>query len=451
MRSFLSSALLSSVLAGGAIASSWPSSGHSFGVSNQHSARQEGVGADASTSTNGTNVKEVEMVASAWYTGWHAGDFPLNNVSWDKYTQLTYAFGITVDDPSTIFLNDSDIDLLPQFVAKAHENDVKASLSIGGWTGAIYYSTNVGSAENRTLFVKAVTDLAEKYKLDGIDFDWEYPGNQGIGCNTISPNDTSNFLAFLEELRSTPTGSKLILTAATAITPFYGATGSPSSNVSAFSKVLDYVEIMNYDIWGSWSSAAGPNAPLNDTCAPSADQQGSAVSAVAAWNAAGMPLAQIALGVASYGHSFAVNTSSAFSNGSTTELAAYPPFDNNVFPVGDAWDDAPGVDVCGVFENQGGLWDFWGLIGAGLLDKNGSVAEGVPSRFDECSKTNYVYNTTTQVMVSYDSAEAFAAKGAFIKDTGLRGFAMWEAGGDFEDILLDAIRGAAGFDVDECD
>jgi GH18 family chitinase len=31
-------------------------------------------------------------------------------------------------------------------------------------------------------------------------------------------------------------------------------------------------------------------------------------------------------------------------------------------------------------------------------------------------------------------------KGQYIKDEGLAGFAMWEAGGDYKDILLDAIK-----------
>ena len=37
-----------------------------------------------------------------------------------------------------------------------------------------------------------------------------------------------------------------------------------------------------------------------------------------------------------------------------------------------------------------------------------------------------------------------AAKGQFIKDAGLAGFAMWQAGGDSDDILLDAITSAIG-------
>lgn len=110
-----------------------------------------------------------------------------------------------------------------------------------------------------------------------------------------------------------------------------------------------------YDIWGSWSTAVGPNAPLNDTCAQTENQQGSAVSAVSAWSDAGMPLEKIVLGVASYGHSFSVNKSSAFEPGSTTQLAAYPAFNASDFPLGDSWDNAATVlDACGLYETNGG-------------------------------------------------------------------------------------------------
>lgn len=48
-------------------------------------------------------------------------------------------------------------------------------------------------------------------------------------------------------------------------------------------------------------------------------------------------------------------------------------------------------------------------------------------------------------MVSFDNAQSYTAKGNFIKATGLRGFAMWEIGGDYHDILVDSIRSAAGY------
>lgn len=112
--------------------------------------------------------------------------------------------------------------------------------------------------------------------------------------------------------------------------------------------------MMNYDVWGSWSSAVGPNSPLNDTCATLANQQGSAVSGVQAWTEAGMPPHKIVLGVASYGHSFSVTVQNAIKDG---QLVAYPPFNASNQPAGDAWDGQPGTDVCGNFEGQGGMPD----------------------------------------------------------------------------------------------
>jgi chitinase len=55
-----------------------------------------------------------------------------------------------------------------------------------------------------------------------------------------------------------------------------------------------------------------------------------------------------------------------------------------------------------------------------------------------------MYNAMSEVMVSYDDPHSFAAKGAFIKKQNLRGFAMWEAGGDHKDSLLDSIKASAG-------
>ncbi|THV08265.1 glycoside hydrolase family 18 protein [Dendrothele bispora CBS 962.96] len=390
-------------------------------------------------------------IAVAYFAGWHSTNstptFSVSDVSWEKYTKLTYAFAVTTEDPGQLSLEGSAGENLPSFVEEAHKHNVSAAISIGGWSGSRFWSTAVGSSKNRTIFVKTITDFVTRYGLDAVDFDWEYPNRQGLGCNTINDNDTANFLEFLKELRLDPVGSQLMLSAAVSITPFSGPDGNPSSDVSEFAKYLNYITLMNYDIWGSWSSAVGPNAPLNDTCAAPANQQGSAVFAVKRWNDAGFPLDQIVLAVATYGHSFSVKKSDAFVNGSSTELAAYPPFNASAFPLGDSWDTSAGtVDFCGVAQNNGGNWDFWAVVEAGLYDQNGKPAQGVPYRFDDCSKTPYVYLEDREIMISFDDPESWAAKGEFISDMGLAGFAIWEAGGDYNDLMLDAIRGTAGFE-----
>ncbi|KAF7332372.1 Nuclear elongation and deformation protein 1 [Mycena kentingensis (nom. inval.)] len=370
-------------------------------------------------------VKAKPTISAGWFAGWHAANsepaFTVADIPWSKYTNVQYSFAETTDDVKVLSLKGSEPAELPKFVAAAHKNGVKAGVALGGWTGSRFFSSAVATAKNRTLFTKTILDFAAKYDLDQIDFDWEYPASQGIGCNTIDPKDSTNLLSLLKEIRSHPAGKKLIISAA-VVGPFAGPDGEPLSDVSAFSNVLDYVAVMNYDVFGSWSDAVGANAPLNDTCAPKAYRAGSAINFVSAWVDAGFPANKIVLGVAAYGHSFHVAKADAYADKEQKTLALFPPFSASKMPVGDAWDDAAGVDICGNKEGQGGNMNFWGLIAQGYLSADGSPKAGIPYLFDTCSKTPFVYNPTTNVMISFDDARSFAAKGNYIKDRGLGGF-----------------------------
>jgi chitinase len=64
--------------------------------------------------------------------------------------------------------------MLPVFVAEAKKHGVMALASVGGWTGSRFFSASIGSAQNRTQFVKTCLDFAKKYKLDGLDFECVY-------------------------------------------------------------------------------------------------------------------------------------------------------------------------------------------------------------------------------------------------------------------------------------
>jgi chitinase len=59
----------------------------------------------------------------------------------------------------------------------------------------------------------------------------------------MSPNDAANFLLFLQELRADPIGSHIILSAAVAIKPWLGTSGTPLTDVSGFAAVLDYIGV----------------------------------------------------------------------------------------------------------------------------------------------------------------------------------------------------------------
>ncbi|KAH9926799.1 glycoside hydrolase superfamily [Fomitopsis serialis] len=383
-------------------------------------------------------------VAMGWFANWEDTDSPsfgLANMNWTQYTRVSYAFLEPGTDQS-IPVDGYDTQL-KLFVQEAHTHNVNASVTVGGWTGSLHFSSAVATEQSRGNFVNAAVQLVNNYDLDGLDFDWEYPSQAGVGCNEQSPNDASNYLLFLQELRSRLPSKTL--SAAVGLKPFLGSSGSPMSDVSGFYSVLDYIEPMNYDVFGSFSSSVGPNSPLADACAPTADQEGSAMSAVKAWSAAGFKADKIVLGVAGYGHSFKVAKANAYVSAANKTLRMYAPFDAAGQPNGDSWDTAaPGTtatDVCGNTSSAvTGIFNYWGMYQKGFLDADGNPADGIDYLWDSCSSTPFVYNPNTQTMVSYDNAESFLAKGQYIREAGLRGWAMWEAASDYNNTLVEAIR-----------
>lgn len=59
-----------------------------------------------------------------------------------------------------------------------------------------------------------------------------------------------------------------------------------------------------------------------------------------------------------------------------------------------------------------------------------------------CHKLSSLFGNITSF---FSSLQSFAAKGKFILENKLRGFAMWEVGGDYKNALLSSIRAAAEY------
>lgn len=89
--------------------------------------------ANTSISTNATN-STTARIAATWYAGYHSAFFPVQNVSWDKYTHAIYAFAETTGDGSMVALADSDAEVLPTFVELAHQNVWNRFLSLYGFS-----------------------------------------------------------------------------------------------------------------------------------------------------------------------------------------------------------------------------------------------------------------------------------------------------------------------------
>ncbi|KAJ1309099.1 hypothetical protein OPQ81_004777 [Rhizoctonia solani] len=390
---------------------------------------------------------EMKPFVATYFPDWTGYEFAPEKVDFKRFAWIDFAFAVPDENRQLVFTSSNSEDLLNRLVRTAHTHGSRVKLSIGGWTGSRYFSDAVSNDANRHEFVKNIVQMYEKFNLDGVDIDWEYPGVQGAGNNQVSPQDSTHYLSFLQLLRSQLPKSATI-TAATQVTPFAGPDGRPMEDVSAFAKVLDWILIMNYDIWGA-SPTPGPNAPLRDGCHNSTQPDASASASVAAWMAAGFPPHQITLGLPSYGY---VQTSEA------KKLIQRSPSAK----LGKRWvwdeDDGDGkmrtagtglVRVKGGDGDDSGQVQFKDLIqtGALKLDANGNYvgAGGFNRLWDVCSGTPYLVSQNAKQVVAYDDPQSLGMKAAFARGAGLRGVNMFDVHGDTENwTLTDAIREGLG-------
>ncbi|KAL5086668.1 hypothetical protein Trisim1_008753 [Trichoderma cf. simile WF8] len=164
------------------------------------------------------------------------------------YTHIHYAFATLTSD----FQVDvsAEQNAFNQF---ASASGFKRILSFGGWS----FSTDVDSFPifregvtdaNRLTFAQSVVDIVNKYNLDGVDFDWEYPGAPDIpSIPPGSPQDGANYLSFLTTLRGLlPSGKTLSLAAPAS---YWYLRGFPIKDMAP---VLDYIVYETYDLHGQW-------------------------------------------------------------------------------------------------------------------------------------------------------------------------------------------------------
>lgn len=167
-------------------------------------------------------------------------------------------------------------------------------MAAGGGRG---FSGAAATKETRAVFIRSAQEIVDKYGLDGIDLDWEYPVNGAWGLVASTPADRDNFTALLKEMREAFGQKKLVTIAVGANAE------SPKSwvDVKAIAPLLDYINLMTYDMaYGTQYF----NANLYDSSAwptVAAADKYSVDFVVNNYLAAGLKPQQMNLGIGFYG------------------------------------------------------------------------------------------------------------------------------------------------------
>ncbi len=111
-----------------------------------------------------------------------------NEVAAKKLTRINYAFANVADGKVVEgFTHDKENFAILKGL-KQQNPDLKILASVGGWTWSKNFSDASLTKESRKIFIDSAVDFVNKYDLDGLDIDWEYPGLNGDE-NKFRPED----------------------------------------------------------------------------------------------------------------------------------------------------------------------------------------------------------------------------------------------------------------------
>lgn len=353
---------------------------------------------------NEENIEQSEQIIVGYYPAWksYTGYTP-ENIDVSKLTHINYAFAnIGSDYRISMGYPDKDPANFEMFQELKKINpDLKVLISVGGWNWSGRFSDMAATEENRTVFANSCVEFITKYKLDGVDLDWEYPVGGGLKTNSKSPNDKQNFTLLLKKIREKLDAQGLkdnkdyLLTIAAGASNYY----IKNTEADKFHNYLDYVNIMTYDIHGPWDSYSDFNSPLFNNDDQSFQYKISIASSVEAWLNAGLPSDKLVVGVPFYGYKYDVlnNTNDGLYQKHTNGKAlSYKDIANN-------------------------------YLSNPQYTKN----------FHEESLVPWLYNGKT--FISYDDSQSIQLKAEYIRDKDLGGAMIWELSQDSEGSLLNSL------------
>lgn len=176
-----------------------------------------------------------------------------DNIDPSLCTHIHYAFAKI--DPTTLALvpteehdmNWTEKSNMPLYIRlyglKRRNMALKILLAVGGWSAkSLGFNLATRNAQNRSRFINQTIRLLREWNFDGVDLDWEFPGDRERDADVRSKE---NFNALVTEFRIAVNAEaeasgkrKLLITSAVAADPKKINNGYVVSNLC---KQLDYV------------------------------------------------------------------------------------------------------------------------------------------------------------------------------------------------------------------
>ena len=310
----------------------------------------------------------------------------LDSIDVNKLTHIIFCFGHLNGQRYKVD-NARDTAIIQKMVSLKDKNpELKVLLSLGGWGGCETCSDAFFTSEGRKEFAVSVKEIADYFKTDGIDLDWEYPTirlDNDIDTNPVhktAPEDYNNFTYLVQQLRKTLGKQAVITFAAGGFNTFL----QKSVDWKKIMKDIDYVNLMSYDLINGYATETGHHTPLYST----AKQRESTDNAVQYLLKIGVNSKKIIIGAAFYARVWQ-NVPSAFN----------------------------GLYQAGKFKQGIPYRKFPELL---------SIKSGYTSYWDDTAKAPYSYNAVEQKFATYDNERSIELKTKYVIDKRLGGIMFWQ-------------------------
>ncbi|WP_409173515.1 glycosyl hydrolase family 18 protein [Enterococcus mundtii] len=331
--------------------------------------------------------------------------------------------------------------------------NMKIGVSLGGWSKSGDFSEVAADPVKRQNLVENVTRFIKYTNMDFVDVDWEYPADvrqpdlvdnvNDEGTPNAVPEDKENYIILLNEIRESidEQGEELGKTYELSVAlPASQSKLSSGIDIDGLFEVVDFANIMTYDMNGGWGDRSGHHTALYGNPAdPNYDQGLSVDQTVQFLRDEGAPAEKIVIGAAFYTrgwHEVAEGNDPLLpglfqtaeqSNRNADLTATYGAKNKSPLVVGDGG-------------RAGGVWPYRNI--PDLI----SATSGLTEYWDDVAKAPYMYSTETGEFFSFDNERSIGYKTQYVQEEELGGVISWMQSQDKEttstkrDELTNAIK-----------
>lgn len=162
----------------------------------------------------------------------------------DSVTHVTIAFALPNKDGT---IDCQEIDKMIK-LGKLKESGVRLGIAIGGWGTSEEFKSALGENSRRNRFVDECLRMIQRYYLDYLEIDWEFPEDE---------EQNNQLIETLKCLRKLVHKSMELSVCLPCFNSRFKA-----SNLTEF---VDFFVLMGYDFCGNWSRLSGHHAALHPT------------------------------------------------------------------------------------------------------------------------------------------------------------------------------------------